>query len=101
MANDLAEKTGCLEAYQKRCEDRAAIRWIQLKWNGNCRRGQKELILTFDLRGVGIRTCGLSGLSTEGTLLRYLFISGLTTSHLISSICRWLTRQFSHNSVKD
>jgi hypothetical protein len=45
MATHLVDKTGCLEACQKRCEELAAILWIQLKINGNCQRGQNELLL--------------------------------------------------------
>ena len=36
---------GCLEVCQKRCEELAAILWIQLKINGSCRRGQKGPIV--------------------------------------------------------
>jgi hypothetical protein len=46
MAKDLVDETGCLEAGQKRCEERAAIRWIKLKLKGRFRWGQKQLILT-------------------------------------------------------
>ena len=50
MARHLVDKTGCLEACQKRCEELAAILWIQLKINSNCRRGQKELFLSIKLQ---------------------------------------------------
>jgi hypothetical protein len=46
MAKHLVENTGCLKAYQKRFQELAATRWIQLKMTGSNRRGQKELILT-------------------------------------------------------
>jgi hypothetical protein len=45
MAKHLGDKTGCLEACHKRCEELAAILRIQLKINGSCRRGQKQLFL--------------------------------------------------------
>jgi hypothetical protein len=45
MAKHLLDKTGYLEACQNHCEGLVAILWIQLKINGSCRRGQKELIL--------------------------------------------------------
>ena len=46
MAKYLVDETRCLEACQKHCEELAAILWIQLKIDGSCRRGQKELILS-------------------------------------------------------
>lgn len=46
MAKLLTNKTGCLEAGHKRCEELAAILWIQLKINGSCRRDQKELFVS-------------------------------------------------------
>jgi hypothetical protein len=42
MAKLLANKTGCLEAGQKRCEELTAIFWIKLRINGSRRRGLKE-----------------------------------------------------------
>jgi hypothetical protein len=45
MAKHLGVTTGCLEACQKRCEELAAIRLIQLKIKERFRRGQKELFL--------------------------------------------------------
>jgi hypothetical protein len=45
MAKHLIDKTGWLKACQKRPEELAAILWIQLRINGSCRRGQKELIV--------------------------------------------------------
>jgi hypothetical protein len=45
MAKLLANKTGWLEACQKRFEERAAILWIQLKIIGSRRRDQKQLVL--------------------------------------------------------
>ena len=46
MKKHLDDKTRWLKACQKRCEELAAILWIQLKINSSCRRGQKELIMT-------------------------------------------------------
>ena len=45
MAKHLIDKAGCLEACQKGREELAAIFWIQLRVNGGCRMGQKELFL--------------------------------------------------------
>jgi hypothetical protein len=45
MKKHLDDKTRWLKACQKRCEELAAILWIQLKINSSCRRGQKELVL--------------------------------------------------------
>jgi hypothetical protein len=44
MAKHLVGETGCLEACQKGREELAAMSWIQLRINGRCRRGQKQLI---------------------------------------------------------
>jgi hypothetical protein len=46
MANDLGEKTRCLEAYQTRCDELAQILWIQLKIREVGRSAQKQLLLT-------------------------------------------------------
>jgi len=45
MAKHLGDKTGWLKACQKRSEELAAILWIQLRFTGSCRKGQKELFL--------------------------------------------------------
>lgn len=45
MARHLPDKTGCLEACQKRGEKLTAILWIQLKITGGSRWAQKELLI--------------------------------------------------------
>lgn len=45
MARHVVDKTGYLDARQKGCEELAAILWIQLKINGSCRKGQKQLLV--------------------------------------------------------
>ena len=49
MAKHLVDMTGCVNAYQKRSEELAAILWIQLKIIGSCRRGHKQLVLSLAL----------------------------------------------------
>jgi hypothetical protein len=44
MAKHLVGTTGYLEACQKRSEDLAAIRWIQLKITGGSWRGSKTTV---------------------------------------------------------